>query len=87
MFISQREKCEDSPIIALVELDVQKIRVRIVLGRDASRERIPEVPGNRQEKSNDRLVGETYLDAEMRPGAPRDQSRPKPLCDDSAAMA
>jgi len=43
MSTSQREKCEDAHIIALVELDMQKMRVRIVLAREAIRERIREL--------------------------------------------
>jgi hypothetical protein len=40
MFASQREKCTDIRIIALVELDMQKMCVRIVLAREAIRERM-----------------------------------------------
>jgi hypothetical protein len=43
MFTSQREKCADPPIIALVELDMQKMRVRFVLARKAIRERLREL--------------------------------------------
>jgi hypothetical protein len=43
MFPNQREKCTDPHIIALVELDVQKMRVRIVLAREAVRERVLEL--------------------------------------------
>jgi hypothetical protein len=37
MFSSQHEKWEDPHIIALVELDLQKMRVHIVLKREAMR--------------------------------------------------
>jgi len=40
MSASQLEKCEDAHVIALVELDMQKMRVRIVLAREAIRERM-----------------------------------------------
>ena len=43
MFSSQYEKWEDPHIIALVELDVQKMRVHIVLERRAIRERLREL--------------------------------------------
>ncbi len=43
MFTSQREKRADSDIIALVELDMKKMRVRIVLAPEAIRERLREL--------------------------------------------
>ena len=43
MFAIQREKCTDDQIIAIVELDMQKLRVRIVLAREAIRERLREL--------------------------------------------
>jgi hypothetical protein len=43
MFTNQREKWEDPHIIALVELDMQKMRVRIVLAREAIIERMREL--------------------------------------------
>lgn len=43
MFSSQYEKWEGPHIIALVELDVQKMRVHIVLKREAMRERLREL--------------------------------------------
>lgn len=43
MFVSQPEKWADPYIIAVVELDVQKMRVRIVLAREAIRERLREL--------------------------------------------
>lgn len=43
MFTSQREKWADPDIIALVELDIQKMRVRFVLAREAIRERMLEL--------------------------------------------
>ncbi len=43
MSTSQREKCEDANVIAVVELDVQKMRVRILLAPEAIRERIREL--------------------------------------------
>jgi hypothetical protein len=47
MFASQREESADSHIIALVELDMQKMRLRIVLVREAIRERIWELEHSR----------------------------------------
>jgi hypothetical protein len=43
MSTSQREKWEDRHIIALVELDMQKMRLRIILAREAIRERMREL--------------------------------------------
>jgi len=43
MFTSQPEKWADPHIIALVELDMQKMRVRFVLAREAIRERLREL--------------------------------------------
>ena len=43
MFASQREEYADPDIVALVELDMQKLRVRIVLAREAIRERLREL--------------------------------------------
>jgi hypothetical protein len=43
MFTSQREKCAEPHIIALVELDMQKMRVRFALARETIRERIQEL--------------------------------------------
>jgi hypothetical protein len=43
MFSSQHERWEDPNIIALVELDVQKMRVHILLNREAIRERLREL--------------------------------------------
>lgn len=43
MFTRQLENWEDLHIIALVELDMQKMRVRIVLAREAIRERMQEL--------------------------------------------
>jgi hypothetical protein len=43
MFTSQREKWADSQVIALVELDIPKMRVRIVLAREQIRERMREL--------------------------------------------
>ncbi len=40
---SRHEKRQDPHIIALVELDVQKMRVHIVLKREAIRERLREL--------------------------------------------
>ena len=39
MSTSQREKCEDAHIIALVELNPQKMRVRIALAREGGHHR------------------------------------------------
>jgi hypothetical protein len=43
MFASEREKREAPHIVAIVELDIQKIRVRIVLAREAIKERLREL--------------------------------------------
>jgi hypothetical protein len=43
MFTSQREKWADRDIVALVELDLQKMRLRITLAREAIRERLREL--------------------------------------------
>jgi len=43
MFGSQRKKPEEPHIIAIVELDMQKMRVRIVLAREAINERLREL--------------------------------------------
>jgi hypothetical protein len=43
MSASQREKYEDAHIVALVELDLQKMRLRILLAREAIRERMLEL--------------------------------------------
>jgi hypothetical protein len=43
MSTRQREKCEDAHLIALVELDIQKMRVRIVLAREAIKARMREL--------------------------------------------
>jgi hypothetical protein len=43
MVTSRHEKRQDPHIIALVELDVQKMRVHIVLKREAIRERLREL--------------------------------------------
>ena len=43
MSTSQREKCEDAHVIAVVELDMQTMRVRIVLAQKAIRERMREL--------------------------------------------
>jgi hypothetical protein len=43
MFTSQREKKSAPRIVALVELDMPKMRVHIVLSRDAIRERLQEL--------------------------------------------
>jgi hypothetical protein len=43
MFTSQREKWADLDTIALVEFDLRKMRVRLVLAREAIRERMREL--------------------------------------------
>jgi hypothetical protein len=43
MFTSQREQWAQPQIIAIVELDMQKMRVRIVLAREAIRQRLREL--------------------------------------------
>jgi len=43
MSTSQRETCEDAHVIAVVELDMQRMRVRIVLAQEAIRERMREL--------------------------------------------
>jgi len=40
---SQAEHTADSHTVALVELDIQRMRVRIVLARDAIRQRLREL--------------------------------------------
>lgn len=40
MFTSQREPWAEPQVIAIVELDMQKMRVRIVLAREAIRQRL-----------------------------------------------
>lgn len=57
MFTSQREECAHPDIIAIVELDMQKMRVRIVLARAAIRERLQELehpPGSSWGKAGHR---------------------------------
>jgi hypothetical protein len=41
----ERKKWTDSDIVALVELDVRKMRVRLVLARQAIEERLRELEG------------------------------------------
>ena len=43
MFSSQRKKWTDLQVIALLELDMRARRVRIVLAREAIRERLQEL--------------------------------------------
>ena len=44
MFSSQRKECVAVPhVIALVEVDMQKMRVRLLLAREAIRERMEEL--------------------------------------------
>jgi hypothetical protein len=43
MFASQPEEWADPQIIAIVELDLRKIRLRLVLAREAIRERLREL--------------------------------------------
>jgi hypothetical protein len=43
MITSQRERWAEPQIIAIVELDMQKMRVRIVLAREAIRQRLQEL--------------------------------------------
>jgi hypothetical protein len=43
MFSTQHKRWEDPNIIALVELDLQKMRVHILLNREAMRERLREL--------------------------------------------
>jgi len=43
MFSSESEQWGQPQIIAIVELDTQKIRVRIVLAREAIRQRLQEL--------------------------------------------
>jgi len=50
MFSSRREEWADSHIIALVELDLQKMRVRFVLAREAIRERLRELEDPRDHR-------------------------------------
>jgi hypothetical protein len=48
MFSSRREKWAAPEIVALVELDLQKMRLRLIWAREAIRERLQEleVPGD-----------------------------------------
>ena len=43
MFVGQSKEWADPNIIAIVELDMQKMRLRIVLAREAIRERLQEL--------------------------------------------
>ena len=43
MLTSPREKRADPDIIALVELDMQRMRIRLVLARETIRERLREL--------------------------------------------
>ncbi len=43
MFTSQREKSAERHIIALVELDMQNMRIRFALARETIRERMQEL--------------------------------------------
>jgi hypothetical protein len=43
MFTSQCEKGDDPHIVALVEVDMQKMRVHIILSREAIGERLQEL--------------------------------------------
>jgi hypothetical protein len=43
MFTSQRERREDSEIVVLVDLDMQKMQVHIVWSHEAIRERLREL--------------------------------------------
>jgi hypothetical protein len=52
MFTSQREEWEEPRIIALVELDIQNMRLRIILACQAIRERLLEL-----ERSTDHHSG------------------------------
>jgi hypothetical protein len=54
MFTSQREKWADRDVVALVELDLQKMRLRIVLARAAIRDRMRELKHSEERK---RFVG------------------------------
>lgn len=68
MFTRQHEEWAAPQIIALVEFDMQKMRVRIVLARAAIRERLREMEHTRehQEKPKGRFGSETHGDAEIR---------------------
>ena len=48
MLPSKRENWTDPQIVSLVELDMQKMRVHIVLSRDAIRERLRELEHPRE---------------------------------------
>jgi len=50
MFTSQREKWAEPDIIALVELDIPKMRLRFVLAREAIRERMRELEHTRDHR-------------------------------------
>jgi hypothetical protein len=55
MFAGQREKRAEPEIIALVELDMRKVRVRFVLAREAIRERMRELEGSGERQGFDGL--------------------------------
>jgi hypothetical protein len=61
MFTSQRKKWEDRQIIAIVELDMQKLRLRIVLARKAIRERLRELEHPRDHQQE----GQGFEDAPL----------------------
>jgi len=71
MFTSQRKKWEDPHIVAIVELDAQKMWVRIVLAREAMRERLRELkrPGTIKKDLRGLAKRETDGDAETSPAA------------------
>ena len=74
MFTSQREERADSRIIALVELDVHRMRVRIILTRKAIRERMLELEHARDYLGERRGIDDQRTTAKlenMKPG-PRD---------------
>ena len=47
MFTSRREKRAEPDIIALVELDMKKMRVRVVFAREAIKERMQKLEHTR----------------------------------------
>jgi hypothetical protein len=58
MFASQREIRADPDIIALVELDMQRKRIRLVLAREAIRERLRELERSRDHHGKCQSVGD-----------------------------
>ena len=71
MFTSQREEWADPRIIALVELDVHKMRVRIILTRKAIRERMLELEHSRDYLGERRGIDDQRTTAKLENRKPR----------------